>query len=114
MALYMLVVLNELMDKKYGLTAADRRDFAQLYGDPWWLVKTLLGHRDVETTKEHYLNPVMHLQLESILAFDTEDEHGETDRTKDLKGLFAQLARETCGIQDIELLVEALPIAAAS
>lgn len=114
MALYMLIVLNELMDKKYGLTVADRRDFAQLYGDPWWLVKTLLGHRDVETTKEHYLNPVMHMQLESILAFDTEDEHGETDRTKDLNGLFAQLARETSGIQDIELLVEALPIAAAS
>ncbi|WP_411150157.1 hypothetical protein [Streptomyces sp. A30] len=114
MALYMLIVLNELMDKKYGLTMADRRDFAQLYGDPWWLVKTLLGHRDVETTKEHYLNPVMHMQLESILAFDTEDEHGETDRTKDLNGLFAQLARETSGIQDIELLVDALPIAAAS
>lgn len=114
MALYMLIVLNEIMDKKYGLTAADRRDFAQLYGDPWWLVKTLLGHRDVETTKEHYLSPVMHLQLESILAFDTEDEHGETDGTNDLNGLFAQLARETSGIQDIELLVDALPVSAAS
>ncbi|MFD5389760.1 hypothetical protein ACFWMG_33565 [Streptomyces sp. NPDC127074] len=114
MALYMLVLLNELMDKKYGLTAADRRDFAQLYGDPWWLVKTLLGHKDVETTKEHYLRPVLHLQLESILAFDTEDEHGETNETKDLNGLFARLARETSGIQDIEVLVDALPVAEAS
>ncbi|MGW3974624.1 integrase [Streptomyces ardesiacus] len=114
MALYMLILLNELMDKKYGLTAADRRDFAQLYGDPWWLVKTLLGHKDVETTKEHYLRPVMHLQLESILAFDTEDEHGETDETKDLNGLFARLARETSGIQDIEQLVDARPVAEAS
>ncbi|MFQ6329175.1 site-specific integrase [Nocardia sp. CWNU-33] len=35
MALYMLIVLNELMDKKYGLSPSDRRDFAQLYGDPW-------------------------------------------------------------------------------
>jgi hypothetical protein len=114
MALYMLILLNELMDKKYGLTAVDRRDFAQLYGDPWWLVKTLLGHRDVETTKEHYLRPVLHLQLESILAFDTEDEHGEMDERKDLNGLFARLARETSGIQDIERLVEARPAAAAS
>jgi hypothetical protein len=114
MALYMLIVLNELMDKRYGLTAADRRDFAQLYGDPWWLVKTLLGHRDVETTKEHYLNPVMHLQLESILAFDTEGEPGEEDEATDLNGLFARLARETSGIQDIELLVDALPVAEAS
>jgi hypothetical protein len=53
----------------------------------------------------------MHLQLESILAFDTEGEH---DETKDLNGLFAQLARETSGIQDIEVLVEARPVAAAS
>ncbi|WP_245692571.1 hypothetical protein [Streptomyces katrae] len=114
MTLYMLILLNELIDKKYGLTAADRRDFAQLYGDPWWLVKTLLGHKDVETTKEHYLRPVMHLQLESILTFDTEDEQGETDEKKDLNGLFARLARETSGIQDIEMLVDVLPVAAAS
>lgn len=77
-------------------------------------MKTLLGHRDVERTKEHYLNPVMHLQLESILAFDTEDEHGETDQTKDLNGLFTRLARETSGIQDIEVLFDSLPIAEAS
>ncbi|WPP32287.1 integrase [Streptomyces sp. CL7] len=43
MALYMLVLLNELMRSRYGLTATDRRDFALLFGDPWWLVKTLLG-----------------------------------------------------------------------
>ncbi|GHB10083.1 hypothetical protein GCM10010392_41970 [Streptomyces clavifer] len=73
-------------------------------------MKTLLGHKDVETTKEHYLRPVMHLQLESILTFDTEDGHGEeTDEAKDLNGLFARLARETSGIQDIEVLVDALP-----
>ncbi|MFC9636329.1 integrase [Streptomyces mirabilis] len=57
MALYMLIVLNQLMETRYGLTKADRRDFALLFGDPWWLVKTLLGHADVETTKRHYLNP---------------------------------------------------------
>lgn len=69
MALYMLIVLNELMDKRYGLTAADRRDFAQLYGDPWWLVKTLLGHQDVETTKEHYLNSrELHQTGENLLV----------------------------------------------
>jgi integrase len=57
MALYMLIVLNQLMETRYGLTKADRRDFALLFGDPWWLVKTLLGHADVETTKRHYLQP---------------------------------------------------------
>ncbi|MFJ4429146.1 site-specific integrase [Streptomyces bobili] len=56
-ALYMLILLNELFEKRYGLTQKDRRDFALLFGDPWWMVKVLLGHADVETTKRHYLAP---------------------------------------------------------
>ncbi|MGW9185989.1 integrase [Streptomyces rubiginosohelvolus] len=103
-ALYMLILLNELFEKRYGLTKADRRDFAQLFGDPWWLVKTLLGHADVETTKRHYLAPVSHLQLESILAAAETTEEGQD--VEDMDGVFARLARETVGIQDIDVLVE--------
>ncbi|MEV8336735.1 integrase [Streptomyces niveus] len=106
-ALYLLIVLNQLMERHYGLTRAERRDFALLFGDPWWLVKTILGHSDVETTKRHYLSPVAHLQLESILAMaETADE--ETGRpAEDLDGVFSRLARETGGmIQDIDALVD--------
>jgi hypothetical protein len=102
MALYMLIVLNRLMEARYGLTAAGRRDFALLFGDPWFLVKTLLGHADVETTKRHYLAPVAHLQLESILAAAEAD--GPERNAGDLDGVFARLARETAGIQDIDAL----------
>ena len=102
-ALFMLILVNDLYEKRYGLTAKDRRDFALLFGDPWWLVKTLLGHADVETTKRHYLAPVAHLQLESILAAaDTTDEGEDIE---DLNGVFARLARETAGIQDIDVLL---------
>jgi integrase len=55
--LYMLVVLNTLMDQKYGLTSEDRRDLRQLYGDPWFMVQNLLGHASRETTIERYLRP---------------------------------------------------------
>ncbi|MCX5374936.1 integrase [Streptomyces sp. NBC_00091] len=103
-ALYMLILLNELFEKRYGLTKKDRRDFAQLFGDPWWLVKTLLGHSDVETTKRHYLAPVSHLQLESILAAAESTEEGQD--IEDADGVFARLARETVGIQDIDTIVE--------
>ncbi|TVZ80076.1 site-specific integrase [Streptomyces sp. BK340] len=106
-ALYMLIVLNQLMEARFGLTAADRRDFAMLFGDPWWLVKTLLGHADVETTKRHYLAPVAHLQLESILA--VADTDGPERRMEDIDGVFARLARESAGIQDIDLVVDRLP-----
>ncbi|MET7899424.1 hypothetical protein [Streptomyces mirabilis] len=106
MALYMLIVLNQLMETRYGLTKADRRDFALLFGDPWWLVKTLLGHTDVETTKRHYLAPVAHLQLESILT--ATGIAGDEDKdVEDLDGIFAWLARETAAIQDIDTLVGA-------
>ncbi|GAA2644026.1 site-specific integrase [Streptomyces spororaveus] len=105
MALYMLILLNELFESRYGLTKADRRDFALLFGDPWWLVKVLLGHSDVETTKRHYLAPVSHLHLESLLAaVETTDENRNVE---DLDDLFARLARETAGIQDIDSLLEA-------
>ncbi|MGW0770275.1 site-specific integrase [Streptomyces sp. NPDC002676] len=105
-ALYLLIVLNQLVETRYGLTKAERRDFALLFGDPWWLVKTILGHSDVETTKRHYLSPVAHLQLESILAMaDTTDDQDKG--TEDLDGVFARLARETAGIQDIDTLLGA-------
>lgn len=103
-ALYMLVVLNELMENRYGLTRKDRRDFALLFGDPWWLVKTLLGHADVETTKRHYLAPVAHLQLESILAAAKTDDQPEEERGN-LDDVFTRLARESAGIQDIDTLL---------
>lgn len=104
-ALYMLILLNELFESRYGLTSKERRDFALPFGDPWWLVKTLLGHSDVEVTKRHYLAPVSHLQLESILA--AADTTGEGKDVEDLDSVFARLARETVGIQDIDALVGA-------
>jgi hypothetical protein len=104
MALYMLILLNELFESRYGLTKKDRRDFALLFGDPWWLVKTLLGHADVETTKRHYLAPVAHLHLESILAAAESTDEGND--VEDLDGIFARLARESEAIQDIDALLE--------
>ena len=67
-ALYMLVVLNVLMDQRYGLTEEERRDFRQLYGDPWFMVQQLLGHASRETTVDRYLAPVADLNLRSMLA----------------------------------------------
>ena len=108
-ALYMLIVLNQLMETRFGLSAADRRDFALLFGDPWFLVKTLLGHSDVETTKRHYLSPVAHLQLESILAAAGDGTEEPPQQMEDLDAVFSRLARETSGIQDVDTLVDTLP-----
>ncbi|MGW2937919.1 site-specific integrase [Streptomyces sp. NPDC001156] len=54
-ALYMLVVLHHVVDLRMGLTPEERRDFRLLYGDPWRMVQDLLGHAQLETTREIYL-----------------------------------------------------------
>ncbi|MFC5724161.1 site-specific integrase [Streptomyces gamaensis] len=99
-ALFMLVVLNAVMDRRYGLTPAERRDFRLLYGDPWFMVQGLLGHASRETTVETYLAPVRHLQLQSMLADAAEPQEAPMP---DLDGLFARVVRDAEGIQDIDV-----------
>lgn len=98
-ALYMLVVLNSLMDQRFGLTAEERRDFRQLYGDPWFMVQNLLGHASRETTIERYLTPVADLQLRSMLADATDPIPAPMPELDDV---FAHIARDSIGIQDVD------------
>jgi hypothetical protein len=95
----MLVVLNMLMDQKYGLTAEERRDFRQLYGDPWFMVQQLLGHASRETTVDRYLAPVADLQLRSMLTGAGEPVAAPMP---ELDAVFARVARESAGIQDLD------------
>jgi len=99
-ALYMLVVLNYLMDQRYGLTPEERRDFRLLYGDPWFMVQNLLGHASRDTTVQHYLAPVADLQLRAMLA--TADSDPAEAPMAELDAVFARVARESEGIQDID------------
>ncbi|MFF5846131.1 site-specific integrase [Streptomyces massasporeus] len=100
-ALYMLVVLNYLMDQRFGLSPEERRDFRLLYGDPWFMVQNLLGHASRETTVKHYLAPVADLQLRSMLATAGDDDVAEAPMPE-LDAVFARVARESEGIQDID------------
>lgn len=69
-ALSMLVALQHVLDTRFGLDAEQRRDFAALYGNPWRMVKDLLGHRSEETTRNIYLAPVQDVQIRSLLEGD--------------------------------------------
>ena len=98
-ALYMLVVLEEVMDRRYGLSSEERRDYRVLYGDPWFMVQGLLGHASRETTLRHYLSPVRHLQLSHLLSVVDEPAGAGS---VDLDMVFTKVARNAEGIQDIE------------
>jgi len=76
-ALRMLVTLMHAFDRRMGLTPEERRDYRILFGDPWVLVQTLLGHTNPQTTRDVYLEPVRGLHVELFLNSGdetTEDE----------------------------------------
>lgn len=49
------------------LSQEETRDFREQFGDHWHLVQTMLGHRQVETTKNVYLEPFRNLEVELLL-----------------------------------------------
>lgn len=60
-----------------------------------------MGHAFLETTRERYLAPVADLQLRSLLATaPSSPEDGQ--RVQAMDEVFARLAREAEGIQDID------------
>lgn len=69
-ALRMLVTLIYAHERKMGITPAERREYRHIFGDPWILVQTLLGHVNVETTRNCYLEPVSGLQVDLFLNDD--------------------------------------------
>src|SRR6266487_5356482 len=62
-ALYMLVALHHALDRRFGLTPAERREFRHVYGDPWVMVRDLLGHRSELHHRLIYLEPLSGLQV---------------------------------------------------
>jgi site-specific recombinase XerD len=109
-ALYMLVVLNVLMDQRYGLGEDERKNYRELYGDPWFMVQQLLGHASRETTVQHYLAPVADLQLRSMLAGASEQVAAPMP---ELDAVFAKVARASESIQDLDDLGQALATGAS-
>jgi len=92
MALYMLVVLHQALDRRFGLTAAERNHFRHVYGDPWMMVRDLVGHRSEQTTRMIYLEPLNGLQLRSML-----------DHDEDLETLLSRVAAASRLVMDVDL-----------
>lgn len=49
------------------LSEEETKDFRAQFGDTWDLVATVLGHRNPETTRRHYLEPFRALDVEMLL-----------------------------------------------
>ncbi|MGX1513815.1 site-specific recombinase XerD [Streptomyces collinus] len=95
-ALKMLAALMHILDKRFGLTPEERRDFRLLYGDAWRMVKDLLDHASEETTRKIYLAPVSDLQIRSLLLDEADPGTNE---------FLARIAKLSERVLDSEALV---------
>ncbi|MFV1356841.1 site-specific integrase [Mycolicibacterium fortuitum] len=94
-ALRMLMTLIYAHDRRMGITPEERREFRLIFGDPWVLVQTLLGHANLETTRQCYLEPVSGLQVELFLNDDDLEEASITD-------LMSRVAQVSAKVIDVE------------
>ncbi|OKH70771.1 hypothetical protein EB73_11460 [Mycobacterium sp. SWH-M3] len=92
-ALRMLMTLTYAFDRRLGLSEAERLEYRHLFGDPWVLVQTMLGHSSLATTRSYYLEPVQGLQVDMFL-------NDETDQDS-LEQLITRVAETSLRIQDV-------------
>jgi len=93
-ALQMLVSIQYAFIRRLGLDKAERDYITEIYGDAWSLVKDLLGHRSIETTKSIYLEPVSGLRLDALFTGDViEDVSDLIIRVAEHKELILDLTR---------------------
>lgn len=92
-ALRMLVTLTHAFDRRLGLSPEERREYRMLFGDPFVLVQTMLGHRSLDTTRNIYLEPVNGLQVELFL-------NGEDDDDAPVSSLLSRIASDSPRIND--------------
>jgi site-specific recombinase XerD len=93
-ALRMLATLLYAFDRRMGLTPEERREYRLIFGDPWVMVQTMLGHANITTTKSCYLEPVGGIQVEMFL-------NGETDDDASVNGLLRRIAASSPRVKDI-------------
>ncbi|RBY75962.1 hypothetical protein DQ239_15760 [Blastococcus sp. TF02-09] len=92
-ALHMLIAAQRAYLIDSGLDAEERRRYQRLFGNVWELVRDLLGHADVTTTRNWYLEPVRGLQMEWLMDMIHQPD-GENSPVRDVKAL-ETLVRET-------------------
>lgn len=95
-ALRMLVAIMYAHDRRMGISPQERREYRHLFGDPWVLVQTMLGHASITTTRDCYLEPVSGLQVDLFLN----DDPAEDSSINDLIARVAQTSPRILNVKE--------------
>ena len=67
-ALHWLIIFQCAFRHEFDHLAPERlTEFSRLFGDPYAMVQHLLGHRNIETTRQTYLEPAQDLTIDVLL-----------------------------------------------
>ncbi|MBS2966375.1 hypothetical protein KGA66_25250 [Actinocrinis puniceicyclus] len=73
-------ILSAVWDHRLdGFTETEKVAFREQFGDVWFQLATLLGHRSPETTKDWYLEPFVGLEIDYIFALLDDDDRAAVD-----------------------------------
>jgi integrase len=79
-ALKWFSVLSLLQEHRLeGFTAEEIADLREQLGDIWLQLSVLMGHKHPDTTRDHYLEPFVGLQVSYLMALLNEDEQSGVD-----------------------------------
>ncbi|WP_327322657.1 integrase [Streptomyces sp. NBC_01210] len=62
-----------------GFTEAEKRAFREQFGDIWYQLATMLGHRNPQTTRDWYLAPFTALEVDYLMALIDGDQREAVD-----------------------------------
>ena len=93
-ALKMLVTLMHVFERRMSISSEERREYRMIFGDPWILVQTLLGHRSPEVTRDTYLEPVKGIQIDLFL-------NDSIDEEKTIDNLLSKIASDSGLVADV-------------
>lgn len=73
-------VLSVAWEQKVeGFSSEEMKDLRAQFGDIWYQMSTLLGHRDPMTTRDIYLEPFTSLEVDYLMSLLDEDETTAVD-----------------------------------
>lgn len=79
-----------------GFSSEEMKDLREQFGDIWYQLATLLGHRDPMTTKDIYLEPFTALEIDYLMSLLDEEETTAVDAL--VRALAADSGRTLTGV----------------